>query len=231
MELADKTTVVYPWIKNRLDSSIKTPSANIRLLFISTQFSLKGGRELLLAFTELRKKYPQLTLTLISNLTDDEVAKLPTGIDFLTANIDKKELNENIYPHHDLFVLPSYQDSFGLVYLEALSHGLPIVSTDRFAMSEMIKSGVNGVTITPPFKYYLDDFRANKRYWGVDLAKLTKEMDIDFDYVEALGAAIESCMLNLTDYSIASAHLFETTYTREIRDFNFSNMLIRCTSD
>lgn len=227
-ELSSKTSVVYPWVKEQENVKKNKESNDLRLLFISTQFSLKGGRELLLAFSKLREKHPNLTLTLISNLTEAEIANLPEGVVFLTANIDKKELNENIYPNHDLFVLPSYQDSFGLVYLEALSHGLPIVSTDRFAMPEMIKNGINGITVTPPFKYYLDDCRANKEYWGIDLAKLTQKGDVDFSYVDSIAVSIEECIINLVDYSKASTYLFQTVYREDIRAVDFKNMLVRC---
>jgi len=233
-EIGHKVSVVYPWIAKQTsytNNSEPTTTNSIKLLFISTQFTLKGGRELLIAFSKLKRKYSDLTLTLISNLSIEAIAKLPEGVSYLAANIDKDELNQKIYPTHDVFVLPSYQDSFGLVYLEALSHSLPIVSTDRFAMPEMIKNDVNGVTITPPFKYYLDDCRANEKYWGLDLAFYTGQMDIDYDYVNKLESAIDSCILNSSRYSKSSNDLFEKVFSPNVRAGSFKEMLRRCRFD
>ncbi len=44
----------------------------------------------------------------------------------------------------DLFVMPTHTDTFGMVYLEALSAGLPIIATKQFAIPEFLREGVNG---------------------------------------------------------------------------------------
>ncbi|MFD0748039.1 glycosyltransferase family 4 protein [Phytohabitans flavus] len=53
-----------------------------------------------------------------------------------------------LYDHHDLFVLPTRIEGFGLVFAEALARGLPCVGRDAFAMPEMIKPGVNGALLS-----------------------------------------------------------------------------------
>lgn len=47
----------------------------------------------------------------------------------------------------DLLVLPSRSDSFGLVALEAMACGLPVVATDACGVSELLNHGVNGFVI------------------------------------------------------------------------------------
>ncbi|SER75236.1 Glycosyltransferase involved in cell wall bisynthesis [Vreelandella subterranea] len=49
----------------------------------------------------------------------------------------------------DVFVFPSYYEGFPNSVLEALAQGLPVITTDVGALSESIRSGVNG-TIIPP---------------------------------------------------------------------------------
>lgn len=48
---------------------------------------------------------------------------------------------------NDLFVLPSYEEAFGIAYLEAMSCGLPIVGTEDEGISDIITHGENGYLV------------------------------------------------------------------------------------
>lgn len=54
---------------------------------------------------------------------------LENSIDFLGPLIGDDLIN--IYRNSDIFVLPTYSENFGLVVAEALSYGLPTITTDR----------------------------------------------------------------------------------------------------
>jgi N-acetyl-alpha-D-glucosaminyl L-malate synthase BshA len=60
-----------------------------------------------------------------------------------------QELIEHLLPLADLFLLPSEQESFGLVALEAMSAGVPVVSTDRGGTPEVIRNGIDGFLHDP----------------------------------------------------------------------------------
>jgi len=45
---------------------------------------------------------------------------------------------------HDVLVFPSLFEGFGLVITEAMSQGLPVITTDRTAGPDLIKDGVDG---------------------------------------------------------------------------------------
>lgn len=47
----------------------------------------------------------------------------------------------------DIFVLPSYNESFGIVYLEAMNCKLPIIGTMNEGISDIIVDGENGLLI------------------------------------------------------------------------------------
>ena len=45
---------------------------------------------------------------------------------------------------HDVFVFPSLFEGFGLVITEAMSQGVPVITTDRTAGPDIIEDGVDG---------------------------------------------------------------------------------------
>jgi len=49
----------------------------------------------------------------------------------------------------DVFVLPSFMETFPLVILEAMYAGLPVVATNVGGMHDIIKDGVNGYLLNP----------------------------------------------------------------------------------
>ena len=44
----------------------------------------------------------------------------------------------------DIFVFPSAMETFGLVLIEAMASGLPVVTTRVGGVEDMVRSGVNG---------------------------------------------------------------------------------------
>ncbi len=53
------------------------------------------------------------------------------------------------YTAADVFCLPSYHESFGMVNMEAIACGVPVVSTKIDAIQEQITDGHNGLLINP----------------------------------------------------------------------------------
>jgi glycosyltransferase involved in cell wall biosynthesis len=182
--IEDKCVVVYPFVntqylttgrhENRSDSH-----RNIRLLYVSTQFYLKGGKELVHVFDRLSKRFSNIELCVVSN-TPQEVIKSfrkNSRISFIPAKLEKKELYEQYYAKSDIFVQISYQDSFGLVYLEAISAGLPVIATDVFAIPEIIEDGKNGFILKSPLRYFNDDCTPNYWMWNRNLDKIASKVD------------------------------------------------------
>jgi len=134
----DKLEVVYPAMDAPDIKHVKHD--RISLLFISARFFTKGGRELLEAYDRLKKKY-DIELTVISNVPDEFRRRYPE-IKFLEPNIPRSRVLTEFFPRADIFVLPSYMDTFGMVFLEAMSCAIPSVSTNVFAIPEILgKSG------------------------------------------------------------------------------------------
>jgi glycosyltransferase involved in cell wall biosynthesis len=113
-----------------------------RLLFVGRDFRRKGGDLVVEAFSRLRRHRPELTLTVVGPATWPLDGPVPDGVDFRGA-LEFGEVAE-LYTSHDLFVLPSRFEAFGIVFVEAQSVGLPCIGRDRCAMPELVREGVNG---------------------------------------------------------------------------------------
>jgi len=73
----------------------------------------------------------------------------------------------------DIFILPSLHESFGLVVLEAMACGLPVIVTDQVGASDHVVSGENGFIV-----------RAAS---VIDLAEKIQFFDSNFDQCAAFG--------------------------------------------
>jgi glycosyltransferase involved in cell wall biosynthesis len=49
----------------------------------------------------------------------------------------------------DIFVLPSHRESFGIVNVEAMASGLPVISTTTGAIPEVVRDGIEGIIVEP----------------------------------------------------------------------------------
>jgi len=55
----------------------------------------------------------------------------------------------NLYPLFDAFILPSYSETFGIVYLEAMAAGIVTVGVRGQGIDGVIKHGDNGLLVDP----------------------------------------------------------------------------------
>jgi glycosyltransferase involved in cell wall biosynthesis len=71
------------------------------------------------------------------------------GLDDHVFFLGMQEGIESILPRADLFLLPSEHESFGLVALEAMSCGVPVIATCRGGTAELIEDGRSGFLADP----------------------------------------------------------------------------------
>jgi N-acetyl-alpha-D-glucosaminyl L-malate synthase BshA len=66
------------------------------------------------------------------------------GIEDKVISLGGQDYVENLLPLADLFLLPSDQESFGLVALEAMSCGVPVIATKTGGLPEVVIDGESG---------------------------------------------------------------------------------------
>ena len=154
-ELESKIAVV-PWAVPEKKFVKKFDESKTRLLFVnsgnvneSIHFDKKGGKEMLEAFLELSRKYDNLELVIRSVVSPEikERCRSAKNIKLIDATIPWVEL-EKEWQTADIFVLPTHVTPF-LVFLDAMSFELPIVTTDVWANREIVEDGRTGFLVPP----------------------------------------------------------------------------------
>jgi phosphatidylinositol alpha-1,6-mannosyltransferase len=112
----------------------------------------KGHDELIAAWPEVRRRVPGAELWVVGG--GDDVERLRTrarekgvgeALRFL-GRVPDAELGA-LYRRASLFAMPSRQEGFGLVYAEALWHGLPCVGSTADAAACVIDAGETGLLV------------------------------------------------------------------------------------
>ena len=162
----EKVHVVPPAIKGHLGASSanergeltlrsplhERPTPRRRLLFVGRQhqaydFYRKGGDLVVAALAILRRDYdPDIALTIIGLDNWPLPGPPPDGVRLLGV-LPPDEVTA-LYDSHDLLVMPSRLEPFGLVFAEALARGLPCIARNACAMPEIVTPGISGALIT-----------------------------------------------------------------------------------
>ncbi|HPI67527.1 MAG TPA: glycosyltransferase [bacterium] len=135
----------------------------------------KGQKYLILAMTEIIKKYPGARLWLVGNGSQQKNLKAQTdklnlknSVELLPATPDVKAILQKT----DIFVLPSLWEGLGIVLLEALAALKPVVASRIAAVDEIIIDNQTGLLAEP--KNSLD--LANKIICLLENPNLAKEL-------------------------------------------------------
>ena len=114
-------------------------------LFVGKDFERKGGRTVLAAFQMLLTKLPDTQLTVLG---PEAPRTLPRNVSWPGLMADRERVR-GYFRSADIFVMPSLTEPFGLVFLEAMAHGVPCIGSRRDAMPEIIDDGKTGFLVEP----------------------------------------------------------------------------------
>src|SRR3989344_179941 len=145
-EIKNKVEIVYPGIPKQKFKKVETKKIN--LLFSSRRFYFKGGLHALEIIDRLTKRYKDVYGIIVSDVPEEIIRKysINNKIKFL-GFITKERLFKEIYPNADIFVYPSYTDTFGFQLTEALSFGIPVICVGGHSRKEIIENGKTGYVI------------------------------------------------------------------------------------
>ena len=114
----------------------------------------KGHDEVIRALPAVMATWPDLAYLIVG--TGDDRARLTTlagqlGVagNVVFAGMVKPEELADYYRLADLFVMPSVQEGFGIVFLEAAACGLKLIGGNRDGCTDALADGAIGIAIDP----------------------------------------------------------------------------------
>lgn len=114
----------------------------------------KGHRQVLVALEAVRKQFPQVRYLVVG--TGDDLPGIRSAVSarglqenvILAGHVPGDELADH-YRLCDVFVMPSSKEGFGIVYLEAMASGKPVIAGNQDGSVDALGEGKLGVLVDP----------------------------------------------------------------------------------
>lgn len=149
-EIQEKTHIIPNgiddfWFQNKPEARKNIDGKTIKLVYAGRIDKNKNIPTTQRAMEQLRKEGYNVTLTVVGKIQDEaEFRKIQK--DQYTEYFPSmpKEKLIDIYRQADVFAMPSFKESFGLVYAEAMSQGLPVVYSKGQGFDGQFEEGTVG---------------------------------------------------------------------------------------
>ena len=136
--------------------SLKCQNNKFMIIFIGNLLYNKGLHVLLQALSQI--DYESWQLSIVGGLHFDlkYTKKIVKMISYLKLEnnikihgvLDIENLKKELLSQHVLIV-PSYYESYGIVYTEAMGAGIPVIASKTGGVPEIVNDTINGFLITP----------------------------------------------------------------------------------
>ena len=133
-----------------LGSNIASPSehelsdaryASRRILFVGIDWERKGGPLLVKAFRKVLGLMPDAWLTIVGCSPTIDVPNCE-----VLGRLPLDEMGAH-YRRAAVFCMPTQNEPFGIVFLEAFGHRLPVIATNIGAIPDVVQEGVSGYMV------------------------------------------------------------------------------------
>lgn len=121
---------------------------------LSSDEQYKGHDEILEVLPELAEEIPDISYLVCGDGDDrprleQKAGRLGVADRTVFAGYVPEEEKEEHYRLADAFVMPGRGEGFGIVYLEAMACGVPVVASEADASREAVRNGALGTVVDP----------------------------------------------------------------------------------
>lgn len=133
------------WFENTPEQGKAIDKKHIKLVYAGRIDRNKNIPTTQKAMEILRKQGYETTLTVVGKIQDEKEFQIIKNVPYTTClPAMPKEKLIDVYRESDIFVMPSFTESFGLVYAEAMSQGLPVIYSKGQGFDNQFPEGVVG---------------------------------------------------------------------------------------
>ncbi len=133
----------------------RIPHDPISLIFVGEISKRKNVRTIIWAIAELNKRKIKTEFHIIGSGTEEnecrslvEKLNIREQVYFHGWQNGKEKIKE-FYDHSDIFIMLSHRETFGTVYIEALSQGIPLIYTRGQGIDGYFEEGEVGYSCNP----------------------------------------------------------------------------------
>lgn len=173
-QIEEKSRVIPNGINDFfLENEYRRPNRNssdrhIKLLYVGEVNANKNVLTTLKTCEILENKGYEPTLTIVGRISDSTLECVRDNRYVTYYPQSSKEEIINHYRHNDIFVMPSINETFGLVYIESLSQGMPIIYSKGQGVDGYFEEGKVGyhvvstdaLDVAQAIERILDDYNA-----------------------------------------------------------------------
>lgn len=136
------------WLNNKGYPKHLLDSKTLKLLYVGAISKRKNIDTSISAIEILNKKGFNITFTIVGKIVDEDIFKKIKELPYVNyiQHISKEELIK-VYRDNDIFIMPSKTETFGLVYAEAMSQGLPVIYTRGQGFDGHFEEGEVGYSV------------------------------------------------------------------------------------
>lgn len=136
------------WLENKFYEREKPRGKEINLLYVGIVNKNKNIDTTIKTCEMFLEKGFSVRYTIIGNIKDEKQRALIEESSFINyiGHSNKEELI-SYYRNSDIFVMPSIHETFGIVYIEAMSQALPLIYTRGQGFDEQFEEGEVGYRV------------------------------------------------------------------------------------
>ncbi|WP_405080350.1 1,4-alpha-glucan branching protein domain-containing protein [Paenibacillus chitinolyticus] len=180
----------------------RPPFAKRRILFLGRLVPEKNIPLLLAALPYVLERFPETELVIAG--TGPEAASLsglaaPYGDRVRFTGFADEAAKAALLAEADVCAVPSLYEPFGIVALEAMRAGVPLVASDTGGLAGLVEDGVDGFRLPP----------ADPRAWAGKICLLLGDPELAALFTKRASAKLRTCF-NMKEIGAATTNVYQS---------------------